>query len=159
MIARLFAINFGIAIIFPLLIYYGVSTVSPAPKWNAFHEQVVYTPNPSHDELVARQQKQKAENDAFAEANRVFSLRLLCVAAPLGYAAILLGGSRLAPVFGPGLMFGGIFAVIDGYWSHWSYLEDWIRFISLLIALAVLLLVSYWRYGVIRKSGGETVKS
>lgn len=159
MIARLFAINFGIAIIFPLLIYYGVSTFSPAPKWNDYHEQIVYTPNASHDELVARQQKQKAENDAFADASRAFSLRLLCVAAPLGYAAILLGASRLVAVFGPGLMFGGIFAVTDGYWSHWSFLPDWTRFLSLLLALAVLVLVSYWRYGMIQKSDEKATSS
>ena len=31
--ARPFAILFGVAVAFPLLVYYGVSTFSPAPKW------------------------------------------------------------------------------------------------------------------------------
>src|SRR5215471_5005530 len=82
MLARQIAIGFGVAVVFPLLVYYGVSTVSPAPQWSNFHEQVVYAPNPTRDELTARQEKQKAETAAWTEANRVFSLRLLCVAAP-----------------------------------------------------------------------------
>src|SRR5271170_3005115 len=121
MLARQIAIGFGVAIIFPLLIYYGVSAYSPAPKWNEFHETVEYTSNPSHDELLARQEKQKAENFAYIEANRRFSLRLLCVAAPLGYIAIILGSLRAASGLGSGFMFGGIFAVTIGYWFHWSY--------------------------------------
>jgi putative Ca2+/H+ antiporter (TMEM165/GDT1 family) len=146
MLARLIAINFGVAIVFPLLIYYGVSTFSPAPKWTDFHEAVVYNANATKEEAAARQEKQKAENAAFKEANRVFSLRLLCVAAPLGYAAILFGASQQpAAGFGVGLIFGGIFSVTIGYWSHWEFVEDWLRFLSLLVAMAVLLLVSLWR--------------
>ena len=143
MLARQIAIGFGVAIVFPLLVYYGVSTFSPAPKWNDFHEQVVYAPNPTRDELIARQEKQKAETAAWTEANRVFSLRLLCLAAPLGYLAILLSSLRVGSGLGTGFMFGGIFAATTGYWFHWSYLDDWVRFISLLIAMAVLVFVAY----------------
>jgi hypothetical protein len=42
-----------------------------------------------------------------------------------------------------GLMFGGIFAVGTAYWWHWIFLADWLRFISLLIAMAVLVFVGY----------------
>ena len=119
MLARQIAIGFGVAIVFPLLVYYGASTFSPAPKWSNFHEQVVYAPNPTHDELVARQEKQKAEAAVWNDANRLFSLRLLCVAAPLGYLAILLGSLRMGSGLGTGFMFGGIFAATTGYWSHW----------------------------------------
>lgn len=43
------------------------------------------------------------------------------------------------------MIFGGIFAVTTGYWFHWGFVEDWIRFLSLLIAMAVLVLISCWR--------------
>jgi hypothetical protein len=146
MLARQIAIGFGVAIVFPLLVYYGVSTFSHTPKWDAFHEAYVYKPNPTPEEQAARQEKQKAENAAFKEANRVFSLRLLCVAAPLGYLAIILGSMRIASGLHVGLMFGGIFTVTIGYWSHWDFVDDWLRFVSLLVAMAVLLFVSYWRF-------------
>lgn len=142
MLARQIAIGFGIAIVFPLLVYYGVSTVTPAPKWSDFHEQVVYRPNPTSAEVAARKEKQKAENEAWTEANRVFSLRLLWVAAPLGYMAIILGSLRIGSGLGSGFMFGGISAVSLGYWCHWSYVEDWLRFLSLLVAMAVLISVA-----------------
>lgn len=146
MLARQIAIGFGVAIVFPLLVYYGVSTFSPEPKWNDFHEQVVYAPNPTRDDVSARQEKQKAETAAWTEANRVFSLRLLCVAAPLGYLAILLGSLRVGSGLGTGFMFGGIFAATIGYWFHWFYLEDWARFVPLLIAMAVLVFVAYRQF-------------
>jgi hypothetical protein len=76
----------------------------------------------------------------------VFSLRLLCVSAPLGYIAIVLGSWSLASGFRIGLMFGGIFAVTNGYWQHWTYVEDWLRFVSLLIAMAVLMFVAFRQF-------------
>ena len=59
------------------------------------------------EERTTQQESRKVAVAAYAEATRVFSLRLLCVAAPLGYAAILLGSLRLASGPGVGLMFGG----------------------------------------------------
>ena len=47
---------------------------------------------------------------------------------------------------GTGFMFGGIFAATTGYWFHWSYLEDWVRFVSLLAAMAVLVFVAYRQF-------------
>lgn len=140
MLARQIAVGFGVAIIFPLLIYYGVATFSPPPKWRVFH--------PAYDETATlttdqRNAAQKSLNAAYEEAQRAFSLRLLWVAAPLGYVAILLGASRVSSGLGSGLMFGGIFAVSSGYWWHWEYVEDWLRFVSLLIAMAVLVFVSF----------------
>jgi hypothetical protein len=143
MLARQIAVGFRVAVIFPLLIYYGVSTLSPAPKWNDFQAPATYTTNMSAEERIALQDKQKADNLAYAAAERTFSLRLLCVAVPLGYAAILFGSGRAASGLRVGLMFGGIFAVSTGYWSHWSFIADWLRFVSLLIAMAVLVFVGY----------------
>jgi len=140
MLARQIAVGFGVAIVFPLLIYYGVSTFSHAPKWADFHPPYDATATMTTDQ---RNTAQKALNAAYEEAQRAFSLRLLFVAAPLGYAAILLGSSRVSSGLGSGLIFGGIFAVSSGYWWHWSYVDDWLRFVSLLLAMAVLVFVSF----------------
>jgi hypothetical protein len=144
MLARQFAVGFGAAIIFPLLIYYGVCSFSPAPKFADFHPAVPYIANMTADQRTALQEKQKADNLAYQEAERRFSLRLLLAAAPLGYAALLVGAAQFASGLGPGLMFGGILAVGSGYWWHWSYLDDWVRFVSLLLAMVVLVFVGYW---------------
>jgi hypothetical protein len=146
MLAREIAIGFGVAIVFPLLIYYGVATFSHPPNWNDFHETVVSNPNATAEDRAARVEKHKAENAAYTEAARVFSLRLLCVSAPLDYIAIVFGSSRPASGLLTGLIFGGIFSVSNGYWWHWSYVDDWLRFVSLLIAMAMLIFVAYWRF-------------
>jgi hypothetical protein len=95
------------------------------------------------EQRTALQNQQKADTLAFEAAERSFSLRLLCAAAPLGYAAILFGSMRVASGLGAGLIFGGIFAVGGGYWYHWTFIADWLRFMSLLIAMAVLVFVAY----------------
>jgi hypothetical protein len=143
-LARQFAIGFGAAIVFPLLIYYGVSTVSHAPKRSDYNPPAAaYVANMTAEERAAWQDKFKSAAAAYNDAERIFSFRLMCVSAPLGYAAILLGAWRLSSGLGAGLMFGGIFAVTDAYWWHWDFIEDWVRFVSLLIAMAVLIFVSY----------------
>ncbi len=142
-LARQLAIGFGVALVPPLLIYYGVSTFSHAPKRSGFYTQAAHDPKMTSEEIAARQEQTKAETASYNAAERVFSLRLLCISAPIGYAAILFGAWRQASGLGVGLMFGGIFAVINGYWWHWGFVEDWLRFMSLLIALAILILTSY----------------
>jgi hypothetical protein len=146
MLAREIAIGFGIAIVFPLLIYYGVSTFTHRPQWNDYHKAVVYNPTSTPEQRRAALETQKAETAAYTQAERAFSFRLLCIAAPLGYIAIVFGALRPPTGLHVGLMFGGIFAIINGYWSHWAYLEDWLRFVSLLVAMAVLMLVAYRRF-------------
>src|ERR1700731_945984 len=69
MLARQIAIGFGIAIIFPLLVYYGLSSFHPAPRMADF----------------------VGNTAAFKAAAREFSRLLISVATPLGIAAILIG--------------------------------------------------------------------
>ena len=135
--------------VFPLLIYYGVSTFSPAPKLADFYTAPPYNANATPQERQANAEKEQARQKAYNEAAKVFAERVLYVAAPLGYAAILFGAFTSVSAVGTGLIFGGVFSVVTGYWGYWTYLEDWLRFISLILALAVLLFVGYrklpWR--------------
>ena len=42
MLAKKIALAFGIAIIFPMMIHYGVSTFSPQPKWKDYQIENYY---------------------------------------------------------------------------------------------------------------------
>ena len=66
-----------------------------------------------------------------------FARILIIVSTPLGVAAILVGAYLSFQAVGTGLIFGGILAISWGYWSYWWYLDDWIRFVSLLAGFAV----------------------
>lgn len=114
MLGRQIAVGFGIAIVFPLLIYYGVSTFHSAPE-------------------------------AYSRSANEFSRVLAFVAIPLGTAAILIGAFLTNAAIGTGLIFGGIFTVVLGYWGYWSHLDDWFRFASLAIGFAVLLFVGFYK--------------
>jgi hypothetical protein len=143
MLARQIAIGFGIAIIFPLLIHYGVATFHPAPKFES--PLASLAPNATPDERKEYFAQQQQRQKTYADAAREFARVLIFVSTPLGLAAILVGAYLAFQAVGTGLIFGGIFAVSWGYWSYWWYLDDWIRFVSLLAGFAVLLFVGIRR--------------
>jgi uncharacterized membrane protein YphA (DoxX/SURF4 family) len=149
MLARQIAVGFGIALIFPLLVYYGVSTFYHPPKFNTFVTVTAFrsaNPTPEQQkEYEDRQRERQKQQTAFEEAARNFARTLVIVSTPLGVAAILIGAYLKFYAIGTGLIFGGIFAVAWGYWSYWNYLDDWMRFVSLLIGFVILLFVGYRR--------------
>jgi hypothetical protein len=153
MLARQIAIGFGIAIIFPLLVYYGVSIFYPPPKSEDFYKtDCALGATATTEQRRECAEKRRIEGQAYVAAVREFSRRLVLFAAPLGITAILVGAYLPLYAIGTGLIFGGIFAVAFGYWGYWSYLEDWVRFISLLVGFVILLFVGYRRAAGIRAS-------
>jgi hypothetical protein len=97
------------------------------------------------EEIQRRQDEQKQRNDAYAAAAKDFARLLVMIATPLGIGAILIGAYLPLYAIGTGLIFGGIFSVGIGYWGYWNYLEDWVRFVSLLVGFLILLFVGYFR--------------
>jgi len=136
MLAKKIALGFGLAIIFPMMIHYGVSTFTPEPKFESYAKQDEFNKRATPEE-----KKQKEE--ARESAQKRFEKHLYCVAVPLGLAAILVGAFSRVQSIGSGLMIGGIFSITDGYINYWSELADWMRFLSLLAAFAILLVVGY----------------
>ncbi len=145
MLAKKIALGFGIAVILPLLVHYGVSTFTPQPKWQDYYQYQNY----GAEQGVSAQEKAKLEAErvekerAYHKAEKVFQERLFIVAVPIGLGAIVLGGLGTVQAIGTGLMFGGIFTLTEGYCLYWSELQDWMRFLSLLVAFAVLIYVGY----------------
>jgi hypothetical protein len=134
MLAKKFALAFGIAVVFPAMIHSGVSIFSPPPRWQD------YTVAPMIDRNSAEWQKKETERRA---AEKVFEKHLFAVAVPLGLLAIIGGAFLLTQAIGTGLMFGGIFSVCDGYFNYWSELSHTLKFLSLLAAFIVLIFVGY----------------
>lgn len=145
MLARQIAIGFGIAIIFPLLVYYGLRTFHPAPVMEQTPVAEQYNSQAAPDERRANQQKQRDRQEAYAAKAKDFARVLIIVSTPLGIAAIFAGTFLANAAVGTGLIFGGIFTVAHGYWGYWSYADDWLRFVSLLVGLAVLVFVGHQR--------------
>jgi cytochrome c biogenesis protein CcdA len=152
MLARQIAIGFGIAIVFPLLVYYGVASTYTPPKLPAYVAAADAPINPTPEErqhyLEQRQAEQQEQNrryEAYEAAAKVFAGHLIYFATPLGICAIFLGAYLPLYAIGTGLIIGGIFTVGFGYWHYWQYLADWVRFVSLLAGFIILLFVGYYR--------------
>ena len=154
MLARQIAIGFGIAIIFPLLVYYGIATIYPPPKRVVVPSVTLSLPERDAtaedrqkyrvEEEKRREERQKSE-ETYNAAAREFARRMVIISTPLGVAAIFIGAYISLFAIGTGLIFGGIFSVASGYWGYWNFLEDWVRFVSLLAGFLILLFVGYFR--------------
>jgi len=145
MLAKKFALGFGIAVIFPIMIHYGVSTFVPKPKWQDYYNTDYYrsyeTAKPE-EKAKLNAERQQLEKERRAK-EKLFERALFFVAVPLGIAAIIFGSLAQVQAVGTGLMFGGIFCLMDGYFNYWSELADWMRFLSMLVAFIVLVLIGY----------------
>src|SRR5689334_4340084 len=120
MLARQIAVGFGIAIIFPLLVYYGVRTFYAPPVMEPIAVEEQYNAQATPKERRANQQKQRDRQDAYAARAKDFARVLMFVSTPLGIAAILVGAYLSNTSIGTGFILGGIFAVAHGYWDYWS---------------------------------------
>jgi len=145
MLAKKFGFGFGIAILLPMVIHYGVSTFSPQPKWRDYHDNGYYNnyKDATPEEKKALEEKRRKIDNEFRAKQKTFERRLFYVAAPTGIAAIAIGSLLSVQAIGAGLIFGGIFTLVDGYGCYWSELQDWMRFLSLLVAFIVIVCIGY----------------
>ena len=153
MLARQLAIGFGIAIILPLLIYYGIRTVYPPPVMEQTPVAEQYNPHATPEERRTNAQNQRNRQTAYSANAKEFARVLIIVSTPIGIAAILAGAYVANVAVGTGLILGGILTVAHGYWGYWSYADDWLRFVSLILGLVVLLFVGNRTVGQHLKSG------
>ena len=143
MLGRQIAIGFGIAVILPLLIYYGVASFSPAPRTQDYVKPIVAMAGASAEDRAEARTRQQEEQNALKDAQGHFSRILFYVSVPLGYVAILAGGFMPVSAVATGLIFGGMFTVINGHWGYWSFIADWQRFVSLLVAAGIVMAIAY----------------
>ncbi len=146
-----FAIAMGIAILLPMLVIYGVKTFSPPPEWEDYHTRQLYEePSPEKitpEEKAERARKQQEASERIKAARKQHQMHLFFTAVPIGLIAIIAGTFIRVPALGPGMVFGGVFTLVEGYLFNWQELSDPIKFVSLLIALIVLGITAYRRLG------------
>lgn len=146
-----FAIAMGIAILLPMLVFYGVKTFSPAPNWEDYHTGQFFEEPPAEDITPAKKAemaRQREEASArYNAANKQHQMHLFFTAVPVGLIAVIAGTFIRVPALAPGMVFGGIITLVEGYLFNWPELSDPIKFVSLLTALIVLGITAYRRLG------------
>jgi hypothetical protein len=140
-----FALAFGIAIILPMMLNYGASTIAPKPQrgeydFSAMLDSMAEKNTEKRNQIRAEKQKKTEERNQIL---RRHEKTVFFISVPMGILAIILGAFLAAKAIGGGLIFGGIFSICNGYANHWSNLSNGLRFVSLLVAFVVLVFVGY----------------
>lgn len=157
MLGKKIALGFGIAIIFPMMIHYGFVTFSTPPElpkyetltygWSKIDQdgkRIMREPT----EQEKKEEARKKENNEkltleYQKEMKQYSENRFYVVVPLGISAIIIGIFIPLQAIGTGLIFGGVFSIIEGYLGYWYYLSNELKFISLLIAFIVLIIAGY----------------
>ena len=147
------ALSIGIVIVFPMMVYYGVDTFSPAPKYADYQVKDYYDilqHGTEEQKKVAKTKQDKLDKERDAKYKE-FERTMFFVSVPLGLAAIIIGAFLGAQAIGTGLMLGGIICISEGYIIYWENLESVYRFISLVLGFIVLLVVGFLKIEVKNK--------
>lgn len=148
-LAKKFALGFGIAILFPMMIHYGVRSFSPQPRWEDFHTRpapFLYEDKTDPAERARVEEEFRTMEEKRIAAEKRFQKHLFYATTPLGILAIIAGTIISVQAIGSGLMFGGILCLIDGYINYWSELPDPMRFLSLLAGFCVLVFIGFKKF-------------
>ncbi|MEP6756882.1 MAG: hypothetical protein ABJA67_15365 [Chthonomonadales bacterium] len=146
--SKLFAIGLGIALLLPLAVYTGVNIFSPPPDRESYFEQTYdqqRTDTKSKEEKVRIAQLDKQHKKRLDDAEKEYEKRVFYVAFPVGILSIILGSIVAAHTVGAGFMYGGIILLAGGCYSYWDTMTALIRFVSVLVALAVFVGLGWWK--------------
>jgi len=141
------AVTFGLAVILPVLVYYGVSTAGPPPKYEDYcvKSYEARTESASKEEKFRLEKEEQKLSKAREAAEKRFEERLFEAAAPIGILALIIGSFLRPATVGAGLMFGGLFTFTEGLWWQWRELPDGMKFVMLLVATITIIIIGYRR--------------
>jgi hypothetical protein len=161
MLARKFILGFGLAVLMPMLIHYGIDVFVPRDTWREHLREMTQLRQQERETASAEEKvRLRARINQLIEAQqtkRNYSGSVhFFVGAPLGILVTILGSFIRAQAIGGGLMLGGIFTFAGGSAWYWADLSPVGRFLVLLVAFGVLLWIGYQRLAELKpkKSSG-----
>lgn len=148
--AKQFAVGFGIAVLLPLTVWYGVHLFHPPPERKEYFPEEFAAPRQAPAEPVEVTEKARKDREErterFEQAERLYYRDLFYVAYPVGLLAFVVGTFLRVQAVGAGFMFGGLFALGEGCYCYWDKMGDTMRFGSLVLALAVVVALGWWMF-------------
>jgi hypothetical protein len=149
MLAFQLVIGTGVALLFPMLIYYGIATVRQPPKSGDYLGGHAPLGDDASDlERQSLDDQKKRDKEAWQKAQAGYAKTLFMVMTPFGVAAIFGGYLLGVSAIGTGLLTGGILCAVYGYARYWNALEPWMRFASILASLLMLVFIGLKYLGV-----------
>ncbi len=153
-------LGIGIGVLLPSTVYWGMQvimkqpnrgTINPELKDELRDTEILFQKNPDNkktkvklNEVRQKLRKEKALLDKkYNKVNTKYEKRYFYIMTLVGLVALIIGGISKVPFIGMGFIIGGIICITHSYWSHWYKLTDILKFISLLIALIILIFFGY----------------
>jgi len=128
------AVSLGLMLLLPLALYYAIQVANPYPEYN-----------PPHHNESAQSEEGKAANQAYQKDHQLqvqkYESIYFYTSLVVGSLLIIIGAFAAFDFFGFGFIMGGVFSIITGYFNYWSQLNNLIKLLSLLGAIALLLIV------------------
>ena len=147
-----FILVLGIIIVLNLFINYGVTTFYNAPKYGDFCGQDEFVPREAplmkqengadfdSGKYEKQLKAQKECNENYQTARDLYNRNVFVFLIITGIISIIVGFLiTQAEAVSLGLSFGGLLSLIIGTIRYWSAMNDYLRFIILSIALAILI--------------------
>lgn len=146
---RQFAVAVGIMVLLPLLAYCTAELLSPPADWQKYYAQESKYQRQSSKakkpvEKQAVEQRRLKAKDELAATDKRRQTTLFFTAYAIGLSALILSAFISVPGVAAGLMFGGMFAVMESYFV-WDKLSKELRFATLILMLAVLIGLGCWK--------------
>lgn len=133
---------FGLAALLPLLVFYTTTLfikTFPQPKdymVPGYAQRIQQLDSEEEKKSLYTQQMQL--RNAYLKQIEEHSQAFFFFSLFIGICAIFAGIFIAALGAGSGLILGGIVSIIQGYYFYWFYLTDLLRFVSLLVGIAIL---------------------
>lgn len=133
----------GIIIVLNLFFNYGIKTFYNEPKYDDYCLAEYGVPKSVYTEPVPERQmdyeKQRECQEKYDKDNDFYKRNVFIVWIVAGVVSLVLGFSiAMSEAVSLGLSFGGLVSLIVGTLGYWSAMNDYLRFIILGIALAIL---------------------
>jgi hypothetical protein len=136
------ALAIGIAVLFPLLANMTVQIFRTPPESDAYYDYYNLTPKTEQERQTA-EKDMRARNAKFEAAGKEFNIFSFWFTFPLGILGIV--GAYLLRRVGTvaaGLLFGSLATISFASYSCWETLPGLIRYVTLLLTLALLTLLA-----------------
>ncbi len=155
-------ISIAILVLTIFVVLYGIDAIYPAPNYDNYCSELpVKQVNTSVDceKMDGKWVSFNVENDLnegycdmyyycrtdYESSREVYSKNVFLISVVLGILLILVGIFLLKLEYvSVGLMGGGIGTLLFGVGGYWRYADSWLKFGASLIALAILIFVTYY---------------
>lgn len=130
------SIGIAVMILLPTITYVGTRLLIKEPSY------------PSHvgqdSEKYYKSEEYKIKMADYQNRKENFSKYYFYVSSVVGLLTIIAGAFVVPiPFLGMGFILGGTFCLMSGYFWYWDELDDIFKFISLIIALLILIISSF----------------